>query len=87
MINQSKYVKPAIVIALVVSIVSLISYAIVKDEESYRYRITDQKNCYRTNEYTEYDDGCITFVSNKRQQQIMICGPYTIIDNPHYSPK
>ena len=87
MINQSKYVKPAIVIALVVSIVSLVSYAITKEAESYQYTISDQKHCYRTNEYTEYEDGCITFVSNKRQEQIMICGQYTIVTNPHYVPQ
>ena len=87
MINQSKYVKSAIVIVLAVSIVSLVSYAITKEEESYQYMISNQKNCYRTNEYTEYEDGCITFVTNKRQQQIMICGQYTIVTNPHYVPK
>jgi hypothetical protein len=87
MIKIDKLIPAAVVIGIIAFVI-LISYLIKKDESTYKYRITDMKHCYRTDEYTEYDDGCVSFIAKKwGDHEVTICGPYTIIVNPNYVPQ
>ena len=74
-------------VLILVLIVTGLVFLLDKNEESYKYRISDGRgNLFKTNNI-EYLDECIEFKTICCEELTRVCGTYTIKENKNYINK